>query len=124
MSYRLVGRLPKFSSIIVYMCDVLRWLPIISVDTVSYHCDGLPLCPSMGPSYLCDQCQSWQCWLGSAARGELFVLRVRLAIMQQRTFLIVGPSALNDIPFELRSPQMAHPSKLILHLSEVLLLWS
>src|SRR6218665_263934 len=47
--------------------------------------------------------------LRSAARGEVLVPRARLAIMQRRAFLVVGPSAWNDLPFELGSLLMAHP---------------
>src|SRR6218665_1970383 len=43
----------------------------------------------------------------------LLVPRARLAIMQ---FSIVGPSAWNDLPFELRSVLMAHPSKFYISL--------
>src|SRR6218665_475415 len=39
--------------------------------------------------------------LRSAARGEFLVPRARLAIMQRRAFSVVGPSAWNDLPFEL-----------------------
>src|SRR6218665_367865 len=39
--------------------------------------------------------------LRSAARGEFLVPRAHLAIMQRRAFSIVGPSAWNDLPFEL-----------------------
>jgi len=45
----LLGRgLSKFSYITVHMRDVLHWLHF-SADTVSYHCNGLPLCPSLHP---------------------------------------------------------------------------
>src|SRR6218665_206088 len=54
--------------------------------------------------------------LRSAARGEVLVPRARLAIMQRRAFSIVGPSAWNDLPFELRSVLMAHPSKFYISL--------
>jgi len=49
--------------------------------------------------------------LRSAARGELLVPRARLVIMQRRVFSIEGPSAWNDLPFELRSLLVAHPYK-------------
>src|SRR6218665_2056941 len=54
--------------------------------------------------------------LRSAARGECLVPRARLAIMQRRAFSIVGPSVWNDLPFELRSLLMAHPSKFYISL--------
>src|SRR6218665_2044662 len=54
--------------------------------------------------------------LRSAARGEFLVPGARLAIMQRRAFLIVGPSAWNDLPFELRCVLMAHPSKFYISL--------
>ena len=52
----------------------------------------------------------------SAARGEFLVPRARLAIMQRRAFSVVGPSAWNDLPFELCSLLMAHPSKFYISL--------
>src|SRR6218665_1623337 len=52
----------------------------------------------------------------SAARGEFLVPRARLPIMQRRAFSVVGPSAWNDLPFELRSLLMAHPSKFYISL--------
>src|SRR6218665_2331865 len=52
----------------------------------------------------------------SAARGEFLIPRARLAIMQRRAFSVVGPSAWNDLPFELRSLLMAHPSKFYISL--------
>src|SRR6218665_62220 len=48
--------------------------------------------------------------------NTFLVPRARLAIMQRRAFSIVGPSAWNDLPFELRSVLMAHPSKFYISL--------
>ena len=45
--------------------------------------------------------------LRSAARDEFLVPRARLAIIQQRVFSVVGPSAWSDLPLELRSLLMA-----------------
>src|SRR6218665_1249515 len=49
--------------------------------------------------------------LRSAARGELLVSRAHLANVQRKAFSVVGPSAWNDLPVELRSLLMARPSK-------------
>jgi len=57
--------------------------------------------------------------LRSATRGEFLVLRARLAITQRREFSVVGPSAWNDLPFELRSLLMAHPSKFYISLKSL-----
>ena len=54
--------------------------------------------------------------LGSAAKGELSVPRAHLATVQRRAFSVVGPSALNDLPVELRSLLMTHPSKFYISL--------
>src|SRR6218665_1384718 len=54
--------------------------------------------------------------LRSAARDEFLVPRAPLAIMQRRAFSVVGPSAWNNLPFELRSLLMAHPSKFYISL--------
>jgi len=58
----------------------------------------------------------------SAARGELLVPWAHLATVQRRAFSVVGPSAWNDLPVELRSLLMARPFQ-ILHFLEVFLLW-
>src|SRR6218665_3566935 len=67
------------------------------------------------PSYLRDLCcpvsvLAARRVLHSAARGEFLVPCARLAVMQRRAFSVVGPSAWNYLPFELRSLLMAHPS--------------
>src|SRR6218665_472992 len=74
--------------------------------------------PLLRPSYLYDLCcpvsvvaAHWV--LCSAARGKLLVPRARLAIMQLRAFSVVGPSAWNDLPVELRSLLMIQVSNLI-----------
>src|SRR6218665_1334668 len=72
------------------------------------------------PSYLRDLCYpvsvlAARRGLRSAARGEFLVPRARLAIMQRRAFS-VGPLAWNDLPFELRSLLVAHPSKFYISL--------
>src|SRR6218665_4530 len=73
------------------------------------------------PSYLRDLCcpvsvlaARWV--LRSAARGVLLVPRARLAIMQRRAFSVVGPSAWNDLPVELRFLLMTSPSKFYISL--------
>ena len=68
------------------------------------------------PSYLHDLCcpvsvLAARRVLRSAARGELLVPQAHLATVQQRAFSVVGPSAWNDIPVELRSLLMARPSQ-------------
>src|SRR6218665_354226 len=73
------------------------------------------------PSYFRDLCCPVSVWaacrvLRSAARGELLVPQARLAIMQQRAFLVVGPSAWNDLPVELRSLLMTSPTKFYISL--------
>ena len=54
--------------------------------------------------------------LCSTARGQLLVPRARLAIMQQRALSVVGLSAWNDLPVELRSLLMTSPSKFYISL--------
>ena len=54
--------------------------------------------------------------LHSAARGELLVHWARLATVQRRAFSVVGPSAWNDLPVELHSLLMTHPSKFYISL--------
>ena len=75
-------------------------------STVRVMINGLPLCP-------------WLCPLlptRPLLPSEFLVPRARLAIMQRRAFSVVGPSAWNDLPFELRFVLMAHPSKFYISL--------
>src|SRR6218665_1939082 len=96
----------------------------LSADTISYYCVGLPVCPSLCPLYLRDLCcpvsvLAARRLLRSAARGELLVPRahLRVAIMQRRAFSVVGPSAWNYLPIELRSLLMTSPSKFCISLN-------
>jgi len=74
---RLVGGLPKFSSITAYMRDVLHWLPIS--QRIQYRITAMVSWCVLrcAPSYLCDLCcpvsvLAARRVLRSAARGELF----------------------------------------------------
>ena len=87
---------------------VLHWLPIS--QRIQYRITALiSRCVlRCAPCYLRDLCCPVSVWaarqvLRSAARGELLVPRARLAIIQRRAFSVVGPSAWNDLPVELRS---------------------
>src|SRR6218665_3714562 len=90
-----------------YNIVLLRWSPGVSF--------------AVPPSYLRDLCcpvsvLAARRVLLSAAKGELLVPRARLTIMQQRAFSVVGPSAWNDLPVELRSLLMTSPSKFYISL--------
>src|SRR6218665_652122 len=125
LAARLVGgglsKFCFFTLIPAYMRDVLHWLPISQriqyrITAMVSHC--VLRC---APSYLCHLCcpvsvLAARRVLRSAARGELLVHRARLAIMQRRTFSVVGPSAWNNLPFELRSLLVVHPSKFYISL--------
>src|SRR6218665_3075957 len=109
---RLLGGLSKFSSITAYMHDVLHWLPIS--EQIQYRITAMVSRCVLGcaPSYLRDLCcpvavLAARQVLRSAARDEFLVPRARLPIMHRRAFSVVGPSAWNDLPFELRSLLMA-----------------
>ena len=72
------------------------------------------LCIGLSQSISAAQCRFWHAArrvLRSAARGELLVPPARLAIMQRRAFSVVGPSAWNDLPVELRSLLMTSLSE-------------
>src|SRR6218665_3606327 len=95
------------------ICVIFVPTPFMFMGPLSHH-----IC---APSYLhvlcCPVSVLAACRvLCSAARGEFLVPRARLAIMQRRAFSVVGPSAWNDLPFELRSLLMAHPSKFYISL--------
>ena len=115
---RLVGGLSKCSSITAYMRDVLHWLPTCISERIQYRIAAMVSHCVLGcaPSYIHDLCcpvsvLAARPVLRSAAKGEFLVHQARLAIMQRRAFLIEGPAAWNDLPFELHSLLMAHPSK-------------
>src|SRR6218665_596336 len=83
----------------------------------------VPRCVLRGcvPSYLCERCCPVSVLASSrvlryAARGELLVPRAHLATMQRRAFSVVGSSAWNDLPVELRFLLMACPSKFCISL--------
>src|SRR6218665_1575008 len=93
-----------------YSIVSLQWSPVVSL--------------AAPPSCLRDLCcpvsvLAARPVLRSAARGEFLVPRASLAIMQRRAFSVVGPSAWNELPFELRSLLMAHPSKFYISLKSV-----
>src|SRR6218665_3834721 len=107
-----------------HRCLHCHWLPIS--ERIQYCITAMVSRCVLGcaPSYLRVLCcpvsvLAARRVLRSAARGGFLVPRARLAIMQRRAFSIVGPSAWNDLPFELRSVLMAHPSKF--YISQVLL---
>src|SRR6218665_2836223 len=117
----LVGGLSKFSSITAYMRDVLHWLPIS--ERIQYRITAMVSRCVLGcaPSYLRDLCCPVSVLaacrvLSSAARGEFLVPPPPFPIIQQRAFSVEGPSAWNDLPLELRSLLMAHPSKFYISL--------
>src|SRR6218665_704920 len=117
--------LSKCSSITAYMHDVLHWLPIS--ERIQYRITAMVSRCVLGcaPFYLRDLCCPVSVLdarpvLRSAARGEFLVPRARLANMQRRAFSVGGPSAWNDLPFELRSLLMAHPSKFYISLKSFL----
>src|SRR6218665_3429200 len=97
--------------------DVLQRLPIspriqyritAMVSRCVLFCD-----PSY--MYLCDLCcpvsvLAARRVLRCAAMGELLVPRAHLATDQRRALSVVGPSAGNDLPVELRSLLMALPN--------------
>ena len=100
---RLIGRIPKFSSVSTYMRDVLHWLPI--AQRIHYRIAALVSRCILGcaPSYLRILCRpvsdiEARRALRSAAKGQLLVPRARLATRQCRAFSVVGPSIWNDLP--------------------------
>src|SRR6218665_98859 len=54
--------------------------------------------------------------LCSAARGEFLVPQAHLTTVQRRVLSVVGPSAWNDLPVELRSLLMARSTKFYISL--------
>ena len=71
---------------------------------------------TVGSWYACVPVGHWgqngSCTLRSTNYKDIMTCPLaHLAIMQRRAFSVVGPSARTDLPFELRSLLVAHPSK-------------
>ena len=97
------------------MRDVLHWLPVS--QRISYRIAAMVSRCVLGcaPSYLHDLCRpvsdvAARQMLRSATKGMLLVPRARLAIRKRRPFSVVGPSIWNDLPLDLRSLLVVHPS--------------
>ena len=85
-----------------YSIVSLQWSPVVSLAA-----------PPLTSATSAAQCRFWP-HVGCCV---LFLVpRARLAIMQRRAFSVVGPSAWNDLPFELCSLLVAHPSKFYISL--------
>src|SRR6218665_3045929 len=82
-----------------YSIVSLQWSPVVSLAAPLLP--SRPLLPNVG--------------FGRTS-GDFLVPRARLSIMQRRAFSVVGPSAWNDLPFELHSLLMAQPSKFYISL--------
>jgi len=84
----------------MYSRTRMQWSPVVSFAA-----------PSLTPAAQCLSVLASRRVLHSAVKGEPLVPWARLAIMQQRAFSVIIPSAWNDLPFQLWSLLMAHPSK-------------
>jgi len=91
-----------------FMRNILHWLPI--QQRILYRLSSIVWRCVLGiaPTYLLDlftltsTCSGRQS-LHSASRGDFVVPHDRTAIKQHRAYSIVGPSAWNSLPSELRS---------------------
>src|SRR6218665_1311453 len=107
-SARMTGGVLRFGDISKFMRDTLRWLPVL--QRIHYRISSIVWRRVLGivPAYLHDlliltsSCTGRKS-LRSASRGDFLVPRARTAIKQHRAFSIVGPSAWNSLPSQLRS---------------------
>jgi Reverse transcriptase (RNA-dependent DNA polymerase) len=104
---RLVGHIPKYAPVSVYMRDVLHWLPVH--QRISYRVAALVRRCLAGnaPSYLRDLCcpvsqVEGRQTLRSSTRGLLIVPFSRTSLRQCRDFSVVGPSIWNELPVDMR----------------------
>src|SRR6218665_2733443 len=105
---RVIGGVPKFGHISEFMRDTLHWLPVR--QRIHYRLSAIVWRCVLGiaPTYLLElftltsSCTGRQS-LRSASRGDFVVPHARTAIKQHRAFSIVGPSAWNSLPSEIRS---------------------
>jgi hypothetical protein len=104
---RLIGDIPKFAHISVYIRDSLHWLPVrkrIQFKTLTLMRNCIV---GSAPSYLKELCTFVSSLparptLRSSSRGLLVVPRVHSATAQSRSFANVGPSIWNRLPLSLR----------------------
>src|SRR6218665_2906319 len=93
-------------------------------DTVSHHCNGLPLCPWLRPllpprpllpsvGFGCTSGAAFCCGGGVFGPWCLFGYYAAKGFFDCGS---ISNSAWNDLPFELRSVLMAHPSKFYISL--------
>src|SRR6218665_3743399 len=105
---RMIGGVPKFGHISDFMRDALCWVSVRQhilyiLSSIVWHC-----ILGIAPTYLLDifiltsACSGRQSLL-SASRGDFVVPHARTAIKRHTAFSIVGPSASNSLPSELRS---------------------
>src|SRR6218665_693000 len=93
---RLIGRIPKYDHISIYMRDILRWLP--ARQRIEYRMAALVwrCLLDLAPAYLVEFCGPTQSArsslsLRSADRGLLRVPFARTSAMQKRAFAVVAP---------------------------------
>src|SRR6218665_1229981 len=91
------------------MRDVLHWLPIS--ERIQYRITAMVSRCVLGCAPSCLRVLCCPVSVLAARRVLLSAARGEFLAPQRRTFLVVGPSAGNDLPFELRSLLMAHPYK-------------
>ena len=97
--------LPKFGHISEFMRDTLHWLPVRQRIHYGLSTIVCLLCPwhcLLELFILTSSCTGRQS-LRFAYRGDFAVPRARTAIKRHRAFSIVGPSAWNSLPSEIRS---------------------
>src|SRR6218665_2189312 len=105
---RLIGRIPKYDHISIYMRDILHWLP--ARQRIEYRMAALVWRCLLGlaPAYLVGFCGPIQSArssrsLRSADQGLLRVPFARTSARQKRAFAVVGPSIWNGLPLSIRS---------------------
>src|SRR6218665_44395 len=93
---RLIGRIPKYDHISIYMRDILHWLP--AQQRIEYRMAALVWRCLLGlaPAYLVEFCGPIQSprsspSLLSPAQGLLRVPFARPSARQKRAFAVVGP---------------------------------
>src|SRR6218665_2541386 len=108
---RMIGGVPKFGPISEFMRDTLHSAGSLSGSAFTIHCRLSTIvwrCVlGIAPTYLVElfiltsSCTGRQSLL-SASRGDFVVPHARTTIKQHRAFSIVGPSAWNSLPSEIR----------------------
>lgn len=109
----LIGRIPKFTPVSAYMCNVVPWFPYSQLIALRVAALVRQCLLGWAPSYLCDLCL-WHCGSSSSSTGgELLVMQARSSVGLHQAFLVAGP------PFGMGFPWSYVCCRWVIYLSSI-----